>query len=131
MKNGYRHGDKHTVCTNEGEIVCNIVSVDIEKAMKEYDKYMKNRGYVYDLDPYKEGRFSRFCRIYFGYFEPEIWDYDTIPYYMPDVFICTNKNVAKKMAEFLKPLAYCDEYNQCGISINVNGKTVYVDSFDW
>ena len=131
MKKVYLHGASHTTKTNDDDIVCKVTSADIDKAKREYDRYMKKRGHVYNLDPHKEGKFVRFCRIYFGLFDSDLWDYDDIPFYLPDTFECTNKNVAHKMAEFLKPLKCYDEYHQYARDIEVDGKLVYICSYDW
>ena len=131
MKKGYLHGDTHTTMENSGHIFCKVTSADVDRAMREYNRYMKKRGYVYSLDPHKEGNMERFCHIYFGQFDADRWDYSEIPFYLPDVFVCTNKNVAHKMAEFLKPLEYCDNYIQCARDIEVDGKCVHIINSDW
>ena len=97
---------------------------DIIEAKKEYDLFKRNKSTLNRWCYIKHPTFRNFVEIYFG--EQLDFGYD-----LPSKFICTNKNIANELTNFLKPLEYHDTYNQCGRQIIQEGKLVFIDNFDY
>lgn len=115
-----------------GEInVCEVTASDVEKAKKEWDKYRQGKGEAYKHEPKKEGTFSRFCAIFFGTLNEDAWEWTDFPYSIPDRIICTNKNVAQRAYEFLKPLDYHNTFHQTYRTVNLEKNIIDIVSGDY
>lgn len=100
-------------------LVCELTASDVDEAVREYKKYLKKKGRVYELDVYKTPTTTQFVNIYFG-------DYDEYGSYdIPNRFICTNKNVASRLSKILVDLNFHDTFNQVFCNVVCDGR--YID----
>ncbi len=115
---------KNNVCQN-------ITAKDINDAYTEWKEYQNQKGRIYALETMKQGTFSRFCAMFFGFCDYDAFEYTDFPYFIPFEFTCTNKNVAEKLYNFLKGLQYHNSFKQVYRVVELNGKTVYVSAGDY
>ena len=112
-----QYGDK--------SVACYLDASDVAAAEKEYSRYMKCRGSIYEKDKYKEPSLHNFVKLYFGY---EV-EYDL--YLTPYKYVCTNKNVAERLYNLLKGMAFHDTYRQIWKSVDLVGKEIYISCGDY
>lgn len=106
-------------------VVCYLDASDVAAAEKEYNRYMKRRGSTYKKDKYKEPSLYSFEKLYFGL---EI-EYEL--YLTPYKYVCTNKNVAARLYNLLKGMAFHNTYKQIWKSVDLVGKEIYISCGDY
>lgn len=110
----------------ENEVLCMDISAkDVQRAVKEFDRYMNCKGDTYAKDSHKVPTMREFFKLYFG----EVVDYNMYygeTYLVPSRFVCTNKTVAQKLYELLGALQYHDTYNQVYCDVSIEKNIVYV-----
>ena len=106
-------------------VACYLDASDVDAAEKEYSRYMKCRGSTYKKDKYKEPSLHTFEKLYFGL---EL-EYDL--YLTPYKYVCTNKNVAARLYNLLKGMAFHNRYKQIWKSVDLVGKEIYISCGDY
>lgn len=100
----------------------NVDAKTVAKAEKEFEKYMSKRGDIYSLDNHKEPSASFFFSTFFGEWEDGCWC-------QPNFYVCTNKNVAERLYQMAKEMAFYDEINECGKDVSLQVNKVIVTEF--
>lgn len=109
--------------------VCEISSLDVDNAEKEFFLYTSKSGEIYEQDTNKEPCLKNFFKLYFGECEADIYCGDC--WITPDRYICTNKNVATRFMKLAGQLAYHNSYRQefCEVEQNENVINVYYGDY--
>lgn len=111
------------------EIICKVSTKVLERAKKEFNLYLSQKGETYELDTHKNGNLRRFCKFFFGKFDEDFYyGYGEIE--SPTVYLCTNYKVAEKLYQFLKPLEYFDVIAKHGCCVERENKKVFVHDYD-
>lgn len=106
------------------ELTVDVNAEIVAKAEKELEKYMEKKGSIYSVDTRKEPNVNFFFSAFFGKCEDGYW-------VQPNIYNCTNKNVAERMYNLAKKMEYHDRFNQCGKDVSIIDKQVAVFGFDY
>lgn len=112
----------------EEAVICKVTASDISKAEKELSKYMQKKGQTYGKGHANVPTFGHFCTIYFGLPVDDYVADGVLLYNMPDVFVCTNKNVADKAEKFFSGLDYHNRISQTYCHLERKGNRIYIYS---
>ncbi len=98
---------------------CELNASEVDAATEEYYRYINRTGKLYSEHSDKPPTCRNFVNFYFGGYD-EYGDYE-----VPNRFICTNKNVASRLAKILVDLNFHDTFNQVFCSVVCDGR--YID----
>ena len=109
---------------DDGLLICELTAEDVATAEKKFSLFMQCKGDIYAMTEYKQPKTEEFFKLYFGKCDDGL-------YFMPDRYICTNKNIADNLMKIVKMLKYHDTFEQKYRDVEQDGKIIDVYDGDY